>query len=45
MSAFLKLTRTNESDGGEIWVSQYQIIYMEEDENSRKQIHIQLTTT
>ena len=32
MKNFIKLTLTNDSNGGEIWVSKYQIIYMEADE-------------
>lgn len=41
MSTFIKLTRTAESEGGEIWISKYQIIYMEaDDRHSQTYIHI-----
>ncbi len=32
MKDFIKVTRTEDTNGGEIWVSKYQIKYMEADE-------------
>lgn len=32
MANFIKVTRTEDTGGGEIWISKYQIIYMEADE-------------
>jgi len=42
MNDFIKVTRTEDSDGGEIWVSKYQIVYMEPDERHHQTI-IQLS--
>lgn len=32
MTTFIKLTRINSIENEEIWVSKYQIVYMEEDQ-------------
>jgi hypothetical protein len=32
MKNFIKVTRTEDCNGGEIWISKYQIIYMEADD-------------
>lgn len=32
MATFIKVTRTADTNGGEIWLSKYQIVYMEADE-------------
>lgn len=40
MGTFIKLTRTADTTGGEIWISEYQIIFMEEDEkHSQTYLH------
>jgi hypothetical protein len=32
MKSFIKVTKTADTGGGEIWVSKYQIVYLEPDE-------------
>ncbi len=32
MKSFIKVTRTDDTGGGEIWISKYPIIYLEADE-------------
>jgi hypothetical protein len=32
MKNFIKVTRTDDTEGGEIFISKYQIVYMEADE-------------
>lgn len=32
MKSFIKVTKTGDSGGGEIWISKYQIAYLEADE-------------
>jgi hypothetical protein len=41
MKNFIKVTRTEDSNGGQIWISKYQIIFMEADV-SHSQTFIQL---